>query len=620
VNTIAELFDMAEVLAKQPRPRTPRLAIITNAGGPAALATDMLISTGGQIAQLSHESFDGFNQLLPPHWSRSNPVDLLGDAGAERYAKAVEIVAKDPNNDGILVVLTPQAMTDATATAEQLKTFAKVDGKPILASWMGGEHVRAGVEILNTAGIPTFAYPDTAARAFNYMWRYSDNLRTLYETPVLGAYSGAEAAKRGHVDQIIRRARRRKRTILTEIESKEILASYGIPIVETHVASNEEEAVEVAKKIGGFVVLKVYSETITHKTDVGGVKLNLRGAAAVRRAYREIERSVSEHDGYQDFLGVTVEPMIPPAGCELIMGSSLDPQFGPVLLFGAGGQLVEVFKDRALALPPLNATLARRLIEQTRVFAVLKGARGHGPVDLAALDQLLVRFGELVAEQRWIKEIDINPLLASPTGLIALDARMVLHNTDANESDLPLLAIRPYPTQYVTHCKLRNGTPVTLRPIRPEDEPLMIEFHKTLSEQSVRFRYFSLLRLDTRIAHQRLTQICFNDYDREIALVVDYQNRRTGRHEILGVGRLSKLHGLDEAEWAIIISDQWQGNGLGTKLLRLLVEIGRKEKLSRLIAHILSDNTVMQHVSKKAGFQLHFDSQAGECRAELALP
>ena len=620
VNTIAELFDMAEVLAKQPRPRAPRLAIITNAGGPAALATDMLISTGGQIAQLSHESFDAFNQLLPPHWSRSNPVDLLGDAGAERYAKAVEIIAKDPNNDGILVVLTPQAMTDATATAEQLQPFAKLDGKPILASWMGGDNVRAGEEILNRAGIPTFAYPDTAARAFNYMWRYSDNLRTLYETPVLGAYSGAEAAKRGHVDQIIRRARRRKRTILTEIESKQILASYGIPVVETRLASNEEEAVEVAKSIGGFVVLKVYSETITHKTDVGGVKLNLRGAAAVRRAYREIERSVSEHDGHQDFLGVTVEAMIPPAGCELILGSSLDPQFGPVLLFGAGGQLVEVFKDRALALPPLNATLARRLIEQTRVFAALKGVRGHDPVDLAELDQLLVRFSQLVAEQHWIKEIDINPLLASPTGLIALDARMVLHNIEVNENDLPPLAIRPYPAHYVTHCKLRNGTPVTLRPIRPEDEPLMIEFHKTLSEQSVRFRYFGLLRLDARIAHQRLTQICFNDYDREIALVVDYQNRRTGRHEILGVGRLSKLHGLNEAEWAIIISDQWQGNGLGTKLLRLLVEIGRKEKLSRLIAHILSDNTVMQHVSKKVGFQLHFDSQAGECRAELALP
>ena len=366
-------------------------------------------------------------------------------------------------------------------------------------------------------------------------------------------------------------------------------------------------------------MLKIYSETITHKTDVGGVKLNLRGAAAVRRAYREIELAVSKHDRGEDFLGVTVQPMIALDGYELILGSSLDPQFGPVLLFGAGGQLVEVFKDRALALPPLNATLARRVMEQTRIFAALKGVRGRGPVDLAALDQLLVRFSQLVAEQRWIKEIDINPLLASASGLIALDARMVLHSAAAREDELPRPAIRPYPAQYVAHCRLRDNTLAILRPIRPEDEPLMIEFHKTLSEQSVRFRYFSMLKLETRIAHERLTRICFNDYDREIALVIDYKNPQTARHEILGMGRLIKLHGLDEAEWAIIISDQWQGHGLGTKLLRLLVEIGRKEKLSRLIAHILPDNSVMQHVSKKVGFHLHFDSTADEWKAELAL-
>jgi acetyltransferase len=619
VDTIAELFDMAEVLAKQPRPRTPRLAIVTNAGGPAALATDMLVRGGGQIAQLSRESLDAFNRLLPAHWSRNNPVDILGDAGAKRYMKAVEIVAKDPNNDGVLVILTPQAMTESTATAKQLKPFGKLHGKPILASWMGGDQVRAGEEILNSAGIPTFAYPDTAARAFDYMWRYSDNLRSLYETPALGADSDEEVVKRTHAEDIIRTARKAKRTLLTEVESKEILAAYGIPVVETHVASSEEEAVEAAKSIDGSVVLKVYSETITHKTDVGGVKLNLRGAAAVRRAYRQIERAVSEHNGHEDFLGVTVEAMISFDGCELILGSSLDPQFGPVLLFGAGGQLVEVFNDRALALPPLNATLARRLMEQTRIFAALKGVRGRKSVDLVALDQLLVRFSQLVAEQRWIKEIDINPLVVSSSGVIALDARMVLHSAEVSESELPPLAIRPYPGQYITRCKLRDGTPVTLRPIRPEDEPLMIEFHRTLSEQSVRFRYFSLLKLDVRIAHERLTRICFNDYDREIALVVDYKNPQTGRHEILGVARLSKLHGLDEAEWAIIISDQWQGHGLGTKLLRLLVEVGRKEKLSRLIAHILPDNTVMRRVSKEAGFQLHLDSAAGEWRAELVL-
>lgn len=619
VNTIPELFNMAEVLAKQPRPRTPRLVIVTNAGGPAALATDMLVTGGGQIAQLSRESFDAFNKLLPAHGSRNNPVDLLGDAGAERYAKALEIVSKDPNNDGVLVILTPQAMTEPTATAEQLKRFAKFNGKPILASWMGGDQVRVGEEILNNAGIPTFPYPDTAMRAFAYMWRYADNLRSLYETPAVGADSDNQFAKRFQVAKIIRTARRGKRTLLTEVESKEILAAYGISVVETHIAFSEEEAVKLAESIGSSVVLKAYSATITHKADVGGVKLNLRGAGAVRRAYRQIQLAVTKHNRGEDFLGVTVEPMIAVDGCELILGSSLDPQFGPVLLFGAGGPLVEVFKDRALALPPLNATLARRVIEQTRIFAALKGVRGRGPADLAALDQLLVRFSQLVAEQRWIKEIDINPLVASASGLIALDARMVLHSAEAREDELPRPGIRPYPSQYVARCRLRDNTLAVLRPIRPEDEPLMIEFHKTLSEQSVRFRYFSLLKLETRIAHERLTRICFNDYDCEIALVIDYKNPQTARHEILGVGRLSKLHGLDEAEWAIIISDQWQGHGLGTKLLRLLVEIGRKEKLSRIFAHILPDNSVMQHVSKKVGFKLHFDSKEDEWKAELAL-
>ena len=619
VNTIPELFNMAEVLAKQPRPRTPRLVIVTNAGGPAALATDMLVTGGGQIAQLSRESFDAFNKLLPAHGSRNNPVDLLGDAGAERYAKALEIVSKDPNNDGVLVILTPQAMTEPTATAEQLKRFAKFNGKPILASWMGGDQVRVGEEILNNAGIPTFPYPDTAMRAFAYMWRYADNLRSLYETPAVGADSDNQFAKRFQVAKIIRTARRGKRTLLTEVESKEILAAYGISVVETHIAFSEEEAVKLAESIGSSVVLKAYSATITHKADVGGVKLNLRGAGAVRRAYRQIQLAVTKHNRGEDFLGVTVEPMIAVDGCELILGSSLDPQFGPVLLFGAGGPLVEVFKDRALALPPLNATLARRVIEQTRIFAALKGVRGRGPADLAALDQLLVRFSQLVAEQRWIKEIDINPLVASASGLIALDARMVLHSAEAREDELPRPGIRPYPSQYVARCRLRDNTLAVLRPIRPEDEPLMIEFHKTLSEQSVRFRYFSLLKLETRIAHERLTRICFNDYDCEIALVIDYKNPQTARHEILGVGRLSKLHGLDEAEWAIIISDQWQGHGLGTKLLRLLVEIGRKEKLSRIFAHILPDNSVMQHVSKKVGFKLHFDSKENEWKAELAL-
>jgi len=613
VNTIAELFDMADVLGKQPRPAGPRLAIVTNAGGPGALATDMLVSSSGRIAELSKESFQAFNQLLPPHWSRNNPVDILGDAAPERYAKAVEIVSKDPNNDGVMVILTPQAMTDCTATASQIGKFAKIDGKPILASWMGGMAVAEGKKILNNLNIPTFDYPDTAARAFSYMWRYSDNLRSIYETPAL---AGDGEKNRVKVEKIIGAARKQGRTILTEFESKTILAGYGIPTVETLVAGNLKEALSMAEKIGYPVVLKLYSETITHKTDVGGVQLNLRNAGAVRRAFRAIQTAVTKKAGAEHFLGVTVQPMVSLRGCELIIGSSIDPQFGPVLLFGAGGQLVEVFKDRALGLPPLNATLARRMMERTRVFEVLKGVRGQEPVDIAAVEQVLVRFSDLVVEQPWIAEIDINPLLASPEKLIALDARIVLHGPEITPAELPHPAIRPYPAQYVKPWKMKDGTKVTLRPIRPEDEPMVAEFHKTLSDRSVHFRYFGQLKLSQRIAHERLTRICFNDYDREIAIVAEHSLKK-GRNEILGVARLSRSHGQDVAEFAIVISDLWQGRGLGRQLLKTLVEIGRQEKLKRITARILSDNVEMVQMCRDVGLQV--TREKDEWRAEYIL-
>jgi acetyltransferase len=615
VNTIAELFFMAEVLGKQPRPKGPRLAIVTNAGGPGALTTDMLISNGGEIAELSQESMDAYNKMLPPHWSHNNPVDVLGDANAERYAKAVDVVAKDANNDGVLVILTPQAMTESTATAEQLKPYAKLDGKPILASWMGGPDVAAGKDILNKANIPTYDYPDTAARTFCYMWHYSEGLRSIYETPAIREEGQSDRAK---VDSLIKGARKAKRTILTESESKQVLQAYGIPIVETHVAETEEQAVKLADKIGYPIVLKLFSETITHKTDVGGVQLNLRGADAVRNAFNAIKQSVTTKVGAEHFLGVTVQPMIARTGYELIIGSSLDPQFGPVLLFGTGGQLVEVFKDRALGLPPLNATLARRMMERTRIYTALKGVRGEKAVDMDALEQLMVRFSHLVIENPWITEVDINPLLASSEQLIALDARVVVHGEEMTEDKLPRPAIRPYPTQYVTQSKMKDGSSVTFRPIRPEDEPLMVKFHLTLSERSVHYRYFAQLKLEERIAHERLTRICFNDYDREIAIVVDHKTK-DGEHEILGVGRLSKEHGSRDAEYAIVLSDKYQKQGLGTKLLETLVDIGRREKLARISATILPDNIEMQKVSKKVGFRLYHLEGDEDWQAEINL-
>jgi acetyltransferase len=604
VNTIGELFNMAEILAKQPRPAGPRLAILTNAGGPGVLATDALINSGGQLAELAPETIEALNAILPPHWSHGNPVDILGDAGAERYLEAIKIVAHDPNSDGMLVTLTPQAMSEPTQVAELLRQHGELGHKPLLASWMGGASVEAGEHILNQANIPAFSFPDTAARAFTYMWRYNDNLRGLYETPVLPNDAGW-APNRALADQIIQSARAEYRTLLNEAESKQLLAAYGIPTVETRVAVNVEEALAAAESIGYPVVLKLFSVTITHKTDVGGVQLNLGDAAAVRQAYEQIQRSVAQHAGAEHFGGTTVQPMIKLSDAyELIVGSSVDSQLGPVLLFGSGGQLVEVFQDRALGLPPLTTTLARRMMEQTRIFTALKGVRGRAPVDLGALDQILVRFSQLVAEQRWIKEIDINPLLASSERLIALDARVLLYGPDVAEEALPRLAIRPYPTQYVTPWALKDGTPVTIRPIRPEDEPLMVAFHATLSEESVYMRYFSPLKLSQRIAHERLTRICFVDYDRQTALVVERHDQETGERQILGVGRLVKLHGSNEAEYALLISDQWQGQGIGTELLRRLIQVGRDEGLSRITAEILPDNRAMQKISQQFGFRL----------------
>jgi acetyltransferase len=618
VDSISDLFDMAETLGKQPRPRGPRLTILTNAGGPAVLATDALIAGGGELAEISPETTDALDEILPAPWSHGNPIDILGDADPDRYARTLETAEKDPNSEGLLVVLTPQEMTEPTATAERLVPYAHSGNKPVLASWMGGPEVVAGTSILNGADIPTFDYPDAAARAFANMWRYTYNLRSIYETPELA--TDGEDIDRERAEEILAAARNAGRTILTEFESKGLLAAYGIPTVETRVARSAQEAIQLAEYFDYPVVLKLNSNTITHKTDVGGVRLNLQSAEVVRLAYEEMERSISENFSPDDFAGATVQPMVSLEGYELIMGSSLDPQFGPVLLFGSGGQLVEVYRDRALALPPLTTTLARRTMEQTRIFEALQGIRGRAPVDTAALEKLLVRFSQLVVEQPWIKELDINPLLASPERLIALDARVVLHGPEMEVEDLPRAAIRPYPRQSIWKEETREGEPVTIRPIRPEDEPLMVKFHESLSEQSVYMRYFHMLNLSQRTAHERLTRICFIDYDREMALVAERTNSETEEREIMGVARLSRPGGIpDEAECAVLISDHFQRQGLGTLLLDKLISVARAEGLRHITADILFENYIMQHISKRLGFRLHRDTEEMVMKADLDL-
>ena len=617
VNTIADLFYMAEALSKQPRPKGPRLAVVTNAGGPGVLAADSIITAGGELADISAATMDQLNQLLPAHWSRSNPVDILGDALPDKYAKVIETVAADTNNDGLLAILCPQGMSHPTLTAERLVPFAKGLGKPVLACWMGGAEMTAGIELMNRAGIPTFPYPDTAARIFYYMWRYSYLLRGLYETPVLP--HGADGPDRARAEAIVQAVRQSGRTLLTEPESKELLACYGIPTAATLEAHSAEEAVAKAEELGYPVVVKLLSHTISHKTEVGGVKLNLSSAAAVRNAWSEIEASVREKAGAEHFLGVTVQPFFRSEGYELILGSTTDAQFGPVLLFGTGGQLVEVFRDRALSLPPLNTTLARRFMEQTKIFQALQGIRGRKAIDLGALQELLVRFSQLVVEQRWIKEIDINPLLASPERLTALDARVIVYPKEVTREQLPRLAIRPYPKQYVRTGKMKNGEDVLVRPIRPEVEPLLIKLHQALSERTVYLRYFQPLKLSQRTAHERLTRICFIDYDREMALVVEHKKKEDGNPEIIAIGRLSRLRGRDDAEMAVLVDDRFQHLGLGTELYHRLIEVARDEHMTRVVSTILSENREMQAICRKLGFHMEANIEDGTIEAVLKL-
>jgi acetyltransferase len=615
VEKISELFQISEILAKQPRPKGRRLSIVTNAGGPGVLATDALIGGGGELSDITDATMEALNAVLPAVWSHNNPIDIIGDAPPERYAKALEIAAADPETDGLLVILTPQAMTDPTATARALVKHAHIEGKPVLASWMGGADVEEGARILREAGIPTFSYPDTACVLFNHLWRYAENLRSLYETPGLPV-APERGEFREEADRIIAGVAAEGRTLLTEYESKKVLAAYGIPITDTEIATTPEAAVSAAAQIGYPVVAKLLSRTITHKTDVGGVALNLRNADAVREAFDRIQASVAEKVGAEHFEGVTIQPMINWSGYELIVGSSPDPQFGPVLLFGMGGQLVEVFKDRSLGLPPLNTTLAKHLIDETMISEALKGVRGRKAIDKEALASLLVRFSQLVAEQPRIAEIDINPLLASPERIIALDARVVLHPATTAPEELPRLAIRPYPHEYEREATTDDGAVFTVRPIRPEDEPAMAMFHARLSQRTVRARYGKDRPLAERSAHERLARICFVDYDRQFALVAEAPVLG-GATEIAGVVRLSRIHATNDRQLTLTVADAWQRQGIGAQLVRSAVKVAQGEGVDHVVAELAPDNRGMRELLADEGFA--FEERDDALIATLAL-
>ncbi len=601
VDSIEDLFLITDALAKQPRPAGKRLAIVTNSGGPAVLACDALIEGGGELAPLGDAALAKLDAFLPAQWSRANPIDVLDDAPIERVGEALKIAIADSNNDAVLVALCPQTMPCPKEAAERIKAVAKYSPKPILVAWMAASTLPAAVEILEPAGIPTLAYPDHAARLFNLMWRHDANLRALFETPRVSP--DQHAPDRAAVRELFAHALADGRTLLSEAESKQLLAAYDIPTTETIIATTPQAAAQAALTIGFPVVVKLHSETVTHKSDVGGVRLGLRSAQSVALAFAEIRAAVVERAGASAFQGVTVQPMIDTRdGYELIFGAAQDPQFGPVIRFGSGGQLVEVYNDTTLALPPLSEALARQTIARTKVAKAFAGVRGRKPVDVEALAQLLMRFSELVVEQPRISEIDINPLVAGPNGIVALDARVILHPAAIPDAALPASAIRPYPSQYVDTWTARDGTKLTIRPIRPDDEPMMRPFHAKLSEDSVYHRYAHVLPLQQRVSHERLSRLCFIDYSRQIALLA-LKTNEAGEEEILGIGRLIMENERNQAEFALLVSDAFQGQGLGKELLRRLVGMAATEGVDRVIGYILCDNRSMLAICSGLGFR-----------------
>ena len=604
VDRISKLFNMATLLSKQPISKGPRLAIITNAGGPGVLTTDAVVLSGGEVAVLSDETLAMLSSFLPEAWSHGNPVDILGDATPERYAKAIEVVSRDPNSDGILVILSPQDMTEPTETAQKILPYANLPEKPIIASWMGGVAIQEGAALLKEEGIPTFDYPDTGSEIFGEIWSRDLHLRSLYQTPLVNYELDAQKIKeevRPQAGRLFEETLREGRTILTECESKEVLLKYGIPVNETCFATTKEEAVAFAQKIGFPVVLKISSTTVTHKTEVGGVKLNLKDGHEVLKAFDEIERSLKSYVRGAVFEGVTVQKMVTERGCELILGSSVDPQFGPVILFGSGGSFVEIYQDYALALPPLNATMAKNLIFQTKVSQILKGVRGEKAIDFSKLEEVLVRFSQFIVSHPEVKECDINPLLAFKNGVMAIDARIILF-TPEEKLHLAPCAVRPYPSEYITPCILEQGIPATIRPIRSEDEPLLVQLHKSLSEKTVRNSYLEYLSEQERTDHSRLVKFCYSDFDRRIILVAEMKDKK-GVKRVIGFVRLQRLRGTKRAKLVLVVDDLYQKSDLARRLLQALFFTGKQEGIEEIFAYILKEDTLMLQLCRDLDFK-----------------
>ena len=612
VNTISELFDCAELMAKQPLPAGPGLGIITNGGGPGVMAADSLSPYGMEPVPLSQETIKKLNAILPPYWSRSNPVDILGDASPDRWRQAMDVCLSAREIYALVIIFVPQALSSGTGVAQAVAELIRSRPcPPIFAVWMGGESVEEGHQILNEAGIPTYETPERAVSAFVHMYSYKRNLEMLQEIPP--RLPRSLQFDRQKAEKIVRDAMNIGQSLLTEVESKEVLNAYGIPVNQTEVAESPDQALLLARKLGYPVAMKVHSRDIVHKSDAGGVQLNLRTDEDVENAYLEILSKTQSYDPEAKIMGVSIQPMVEHYDYEVILGSKRDALFGPVILFGMGGIMTEILKDQAIALPPLNRLLARRLMESTTVYKMLKGYRNRPPARLDLLEETLIRLSQLVSDFPEIVELDINPMILAPDRICAVDGRVIIRPSEVSSPHH--LVISPYPNQYETTITTGEGLTLFIRPIKPEDAPLLVDLFHSLSEETIYYRFFTPLK---SLSHDMLVVFTQIDYDRDMALVA--MDASQPEEKILGVARLIRRKpGGAEAEFAVVVSDAWQGKGIGATLMRRLMVVAQKQYLEYLWGMVLPQNKQMLNLARKLGFEIHKDPKEHAYEVKIDL-
>ncbi|MBU1568132.1 MAG: bifunctional acetate--CoA ligase family protein/GNAT family N-acetyltransferase [Proteobacteria bacterium] len=606
VETIEELFDCAELMAKQPRPRGRRLAILTNGGGPGVMAVDTLARYGHEPAPIDSETMQAFDAFLPPYWSKGNPIDILGDASAERYSRALEVCFNSKNLDGVLVILSPQALTDSIAVAETLVAALQERRYPVFACWMGGKIIEPAVEILNGAGIPTYETPERAVRAFLYMVEYTRSNEMLLEIPPkLTRDMDFDQEKAGKLI-----AGAPPEEFLSESDSQDILAAYGLPMIRTEIATTEAQASRIGEEMGYPLVMKLHSPDITHKTDAGGVRLDLRCDADVSKAYNEIISSAGRFKPDARIEGVMIQPYFANPDYEILLGAKRDANFGPVILFGMGGIYTEVLKDRSLGLPPMNRLLALRLMQETKAFSLLQGYRNRHAADLELLEEMIIRLSQLLMDFPEIAELDMNPILIKDGKPVAVDARILISPL-AVPSSLHLV-IGPYPEEEESHMVDATGRRIFIRPVKPEDAPLFTALFKVLSPASIHYRFFGQLKELQPEMLARFTQI---DYDREVALVaIDEDSQTNG---LLGTARIIGDSDGKTGEFAVLVGDPWQGKGIGSYLLEKCLSIAKQQGFQTVYGIVMTDNRSMLTLGKKLGFDIKSEPGTGE--SELVI-